>query len=45
LVKVSVVTATLNEAENVPELIMRLRASLRSAEHEVIVSDGGSTGS
>jgi len=43
LVKVSVVTATLNEAENVPELIMRLRASLRSAEHEVIVSDGGST--
>ena len=32
MVKLSVVTATLNEAENVPELIMRLRDVLGLVE-------------
>lgn len=39
---ISVVTATLNEAESVPELARRLRAALRGYEHELILVDDSS---
>jgi dolichol-phosphate mannosyltransferase len=40
---VSVVTTTWNESENIKELILRVRSTLQSVPHEVIVVDDSST--
>ena len=40
---VSVVTTTWNERENIKELILRIRSTLKDAQHEIIVVDGSST--
>ncbi|MCS7105560.1 MAG: glycosyltransferase family 2 protein [Thermofilaceae archaeon] len=42
MVKVSVVTATYCERENLPVLVARLRSALASYEHEIIVVDDSS---
>jgi len=41
-VQISVVIPTLNEAENLPELMDRLQASLRRRRYEVLIVDDGS---
>jgi len=40
---VSVVTTTWNEQENIEELILRIRKTLKGIEHEIIVVDDNST--
>ena len=40
---ISVVTTTWNERENIGELIRRIKTTLRSVPHEVIVIDDRST--
>jgi dolichol-phosphate mannosyltransferase len=40
---VSVVTTTWNEAENIAELILRIKAALKGTSHEVIVVDDNSS--
>ena len=40
---ISVVTTTWNEAENIKELILRIRSTLKDIPHEVIVVDDNST--
>ena len=41
--RVSVVTTTWNEQENIEELILRIRKTLKGIEHEIIVVDDNST--
>ena len=40
---ISVVTTSWNEAENIEELIRRIRQTLQSTAHEIIVVDDSST--
>ena len=40
---ISVVTTTWNEKENIKELILRIKSTLKDIPHEVIVVDDSST--
>jgi dolichol-phosphate mannosyltransferase len=41
--RLSIIVPTLNEAENLPELVVRLGQTLTGVEYEIIVVDDGST--